>query len=475
MADDLGGRLLAAGLVTRAQLSEVHERGPRHDGALVAGLTAEGLSEDGLAGFFIALGYGPLMEPADLSAADPPALARVSASMAADLLVLPIRDTDSGLVIAMAAPTDTPSLDALREATGAAVHPAVARVSDLHEAIERAYVSTTGPVLELVNVRRPGRPPPPEGYFGSTHGAERVEARATVRQRDDDEEGFVPLVRHKAVRHEAVRHEAVPTKPARGPSPSRLRDKVVTETFEQLPRTDSPRVVPVGKPKPRAEPRVPEGLAHQDTEIDLEIEVDVEVEPRSIIPLEHAHWDLEPAPNKLDAEVAKSVRRPPPKTPPRMPRIEPTLARIRETESRDEIVEIACEGVLTVARASVLLALRKSVLKGWGGAGAGVSDTAVRNLWIPTSSPSMFREVVARKEPYHGPPGTAAADGLFRATLGSRGGAVTLQPILVGTKLVAVLAADDLRFGDEGAARVETLARAVSEAFERVIRSKRRS
>ncbi|MEZ4337736.1 MAG: hypothetical protein R3B82_14040 [Sandaracinaceae bacterium] len=160
--------------------------------------------------------------------------------------------------------------------------------------------------------------------------------------------------------------------------------------------------------------------------------------------------------------------RPPPR-PAKLPEIGGTLSAIRASRDRDEVVDLACQGALSVSRATVLLALRKGVLKGWGGAGANISSDAVRNLWIPTSSPSMFRDVVAKREPYHGPAGTAAADGLFRAALGSRGGPVSLQPVVVANKLVAVLAADDVKFGDKGRERIETLARAVSEAFERII------
>ncbi len=147
---------------------------------------------------------------------------------------------------------------------------------------------------------------------------------------------------------------------------------------------------------------------------------------------------------------------------------------MRASRDRDEVVELACHGALTVSRAAVLLALRKGVLKGWDGAGAGLSRDAVRNLWLPTSSPSMFRDVMQTGEPYVGAPGTSAADGLFRAAIGGRGGVVVLMPIGVGGKVVAVLAADDVTFGPLGVERIEILARAVGEAFERIIVQRKR-
>jgi hypothetical protein len=192
-------------------------------------------------------------------------------------------------------------------------------------------------------------------------------------------------------------------------------------------------------------------------------------QPKSLIPPEHASWDPAGAPDtKVDAIKLQSLSAPP-KRALRPPPVGGTLAAIRASKDRDEVVELACAGALTVSRAALLLALKKGVLKGWDAAGAQVSRDAVRNLWIPTKSPSMFRDVVAKREAYSGPHGTTAADGLFRAAVGSRGGEIVLQPVAVGGKVVAVLAADDVAFDREGVERLEVLARAVGEAFERII------
>ncbi len=82
---------------------------------------------------------------------------------------------------------------------------------------------------------------------------------------------------------------------------------------------------------------------------------------------------------------------------------------------------------------------------------------------------------MAKKTSYYGPHGTSTADGLFRAALASRGGDVALAPVMVSGKLVAVLAADGVSFGLEGAERIDVLARAVGEAFERIIVSQKPS
>lgn len=524
--------------MTQRQLSEVRGAAPPHEGALVAGLVEHGLAQDGIVGFFVAQGFGPVMEPADLAAAEASAVARVPGSMAFELLALPVRESAAGLVVAMAAPTDGHAIGELARATGEAILPTVARVRELRDALARRHPDHTPlpdlaresepPPLELVKVRRRDAPPD-EGYFGSTRGAERVEARATVGPKlvADDTEVFVPLVRTKPVRSGApAAAPPPPSTPAVAPPPppsdappaepakEGLQRRVVTKNFAPVPKDT--RVVPVGEPRPArdegswakgralrppgrggpgASSKPPgsrldparHGLDTADTEVQApppeavaappapkaapEKKAAPPPKPRSIIPVEHSRWELDTGEvNKVDRAKVKKIRdsRPPPRAA-KLPEVGGTLSAIRASRDRDEVVDLACQGALSVSRAAVLLALRKSVLKGWGGAGAGISPDAVRNLWIPTSSPSMFRDVVGKREPYHGPSGTAAADGLFRAALGSRGGPVSLHPVVVAGKLVAVLAADDVRFGDKGRERVETLARAVSEAFERII------
>lgn len=145
------------------------------------------------------------------------------------------------------------------------------------------------------------------------------------------------------------------------------------------------------------------------------------------------------------------------------------LAAMRAATDRDDVVRLACEGATTVARTSVFFALRKGVLKGWDGAGPGVRRDSVRNLWIPTSSASTFKKVLDSKSGTVGPYGTSVADGLFRAAVGSRGGDLMVQPVVVTGKVVGMLCVDDLRPGPLGAHRVEVLAQTIGDAFVRII------
>jgi hypothetical protein len=150
------------------------------------------------------------------------------------------------------------------------------------------------------------------------------------------------------------------------------------------------------------------------------------------------------------------------------------LAAIRSAGARDEVLLMACEGALTVARAAVFLGVRKGVLVGREGVGPGISRDAVRNLWIPTTSASVFKRVLDTGKAHHGPCGTAPADQLFRAATGSRGAGLVVQPVFVGLKVTGVLCADGVRYGEAGEERLAVLGHAIGEGFKRLILAQKR-
>lgn len=198
-------------------------------------------------------------------------------------------------------------------------------------------------------------------------------------------------------------------------------------------------------------------------------------EPR---PTPDERWDVPPATpvraaaapaarntNKLSSRAARelvSVKAP-------LGDVRGVLASIRQANDRDDVVRLGLDGALSVSRSAVFFALRKGLLKGWDGIGSGVTQDSARNLWIPTSTASLFQRVVESGVGYFGPYGNAIADGLFRAAVGSRGGDLALLPIKVSGKVVGLLACDDVRAGPQGQQRLELLATAIEEAFGRII------
>lgn len=150
------------------------------------------------------------------------------------------------------------------------------------------------------------------------------------------------------------------------------------------------------------------------------------------------------------------------------------LAALRSATERDQVGEIVSDAARMLAANVVLLALRQRVLKGWRGGGTVIDADAIRNLWIPTLSPSMFRSVLSDGTPHLGVPGSTAADRLFCAVVGSRDALVAVYPIRVGTRVVAVLAASEPKNQDQAVEELEALAAAAGEALERIIVEKKR-
>lgn len=388
--EDLGARLVRAGLATREQLAIALAEGIQGGGALAAGLVDAGVREDDIVGLFLADGLGPEAElsvdiPEDLSSSMP----HLPASMATALLALPFRTSGEAIEVAMADPSDLRALSELRKVLARPVQARPARVSALREALARAYPDTpTRPPaptpLELV--RR--KPVPHSRRPHEGHGAERPSARAIV-----DQAGPPPVERELTAA-----------------------------------RWDAPRV----SSKP----------------------------PRTILSDHEASWS--------DLVASSSEEAPTRALRPTLAELGGTLAALRTSNDRDAIARLACESAAGVARTTVFLALRKGVLRGWEGVGQ-VSPGALRNLWIPASSPSVFKEVIDTGQPHRGQHGTTAADKLFRAATGSRGASLVVEPIRVGERVVALLCADDPRHGVPGLERLEALASAVGAALERLI------
>lgn len=152
--------------------------------------------------------------------------------------------------------------------------------------------------------------------------------------------------------------------------------------------------------------------------------------------------------------------------------IETIIGELRKSTNRDEVVRFACNGVATVARCAVFLARRREILKGWDGVGVSLSRDAVRNLWLPLSSPSMFRNVVISTQPYYGPAGNSAIDVLFQAIIRSHGGDLIIRPIILHQRVIALLCADGVNSRETASERIESIANEVVDAFVRLMVTK---
>ncbi len=150
--------------------------------------------------------------------------------------------------------------------------------------------------------------------------------------------------------------------------------------------------------------------------------------------------------------------------------VDADLAELGRVTSRDDVVRVACRACLTAARGAAFLALRKGVFRGWDGGGQDVTSAGIRSLWVPASNPSILNEVLHTGRVFHGAYGQTAADHLFRAALGSQGRNVLIVPVMIGSRLVGVLCANDPA---ADTSVVERIAEAMGQAFERLIVSKK--
>jgi hypothetical protein len=476
MTQDLGARLIRAGLLSRDDLARAVAVGRADGASTFDALLAGGFPEDTLAGVFVAGGDALLATREELAAADLALVRLVPRDLAESLCALPLRREGDGVVVALADPTNAAARDTLSRLLAATVRLATAPRAAVREALATAWtrdadddgaegidvaVDLDGffdddPPVELVR-RRTSLPSPatPSLAVGA--------AVATLPPGATDDELHVPLVRTKPV-------TVPPTTAPVVHIPASAVPRDVAELLGDsttVPTSTGPSAKPSGKvsytpPRPGAILRDPSDL-----------------------------WSsLPPAPPRATSSTAPVAAPPPASTGTLLGHPAPVdvataasstsaasdapdalLAAIRAASSRDDAVRLGCEAAAPAGRCAVFLGLKRDVLQGREASGGGVSRAAAQRLWIPVKSASIFRDAISSGTPHLGSYGTSSADGIFQAAIGSRGGGVVVQPVLVAGKAVAVLCVDGLHEG--GATRVERVAGALGEAFERLILSKK--
>jgi hypothetical protein len=543
MAEDLGSRLLRAGLVTREELARALERAPPHGGALATELVRIGIEEDALAGFFLAAGYGPLLDADEIKLADHGAVRRLDGAVAAGLLALPVRSSPAGLVVAMADPSDRHSVDEIRYAVGGEVLPTIARVSDLCEAIASIWPeveppSAKGdeapgifdegePIALVTRVEGKGRANPepadraePHDWTNQTGLVDEPTNVLEVSDLLEVEVSAPPVATFRpgasAPRDVSPGRDTEPSEEPRfasaRPSGGRLASSVAPEpsptsappeaevaaiearaerTAGAPPRTDDDEPAEAPLPLVRTKTHRPRpDIASKDRRPDRRDGWAAGRSPLGQLGDAADRWsNLGLAPDEAPAKSAappsapdapklslraRKLIRPSPRKPSRA-EFGGLLVTIRQSTNRDEIVEVACEAYARFGRAVVFLALARGILKGRHAIGVGLTRDAIRNLWIPATSPSTFKAALDAKEPWRGPHGPTAADQVFRAAIGSRGRELALWPIVVAGKSVALVAVDDPADPEFAAELFESIAASLGDAFQRIILTEKKA
>ena len=423
MAGRLVEQLIDAGLVTEAQ-ARTSDSSDRllPLGQVVQNLVAAGLDERALAGFFVSLGFGPMLQSPELARADGNLVRRLAGADAHDLCAMPLRPSPAGAIVAMADPTDEGAVAKLSAALGGSILPTVAKLSDLLASIDRAYPQERGPLV--------------------------TDPVAVARSRTPSD--VVPLVQQKAkggTDQTLAAFDPSLSELASTASPvwDRAWNRSTTEREVSLTPKSSHIPLPIVSRPPSAESLPAAGPSHPPT-------------GPSHPPTGPSH----PPTARPVSRWASTVQ------PPTVSEsaIDAHLAELGSVTSRDDVVRVACHACLAAARGAAFLALRKGVFRGWDGAGEGVTSAGIRSLWVPASNPSILNEVLHTGRLFHGAYGQTAADHLFRSAFGSHGREVVIVPVMIGSRMVGVLCANDPA-SDTSA--VERVAEAVAKAFERLI------
>ncbi len=405
------GRRLVDELVEAGLVTEAHARTSDPGDPLIStqrvlqNLVEQGLDERELAGFFVSQGFGPMLQSAELSRADQSLVRCLSATDAHELCALPLRPSPAGTIVAMADPKDERAVAKLGAALGGAILPTVAKLSDLVDAIDRSY------------------PPDRPTVVSDLSGLARSRAPS----------GVVPLVQEKPELRDSDPSLA---ELARSMSPAWDRAWSRSATERQVSITPKWTHVPLPSVEPSlapggSTPPAPVATSQPPTSSDSA------VTSKTVIP----------------QKVSDSA-------------IDAHLAELRRADSRDQVVRVACQACLSVARGAAFLALRKGVFRGWDGAGEDVTSAGIRSLWVPATNPSILSDVLHTGRVFRGAYGETAADYLFRGAFGSHGREVVIVPVVIGSRLVGVLCANDPA-ADTSA--VERVGEAMGQAFERLI------
>lgn len=181
-----------------------------------------------------------------------------------------------------------------------------------------------------------------------------------------------------------------------------------------------------------------------------------------------------PPPNALSSIPPFASSPPPEETTPTQ-NISELLGAMKASDSRDDIIDQALEYLLIFAQRAAFLVLRRDEIRGFAIKGVGTNRTAIKSYWVPISTDSTFREVSLSGQIHLGPLGRSTSDSIFTAALGGRPHRVLVIPVDIHNRVVGLLYADKLRVEMPPWNLLERLAEVVSASLARLIVTKSKS
>lgn len=154
------------------------------------------------------------------------------------------------------------------------------------------------------------------------------------------------------------------------------------------------------------------------------------------------------------------------------PEVSGVIAALRHAATRDDVLELVLIGARMVARRVGLFVVKKGGYLGRAGTPEFADQATLQSIVIPLDENSIFDRAV-REDLYLGPvPNDDVHAPLLRVlTAPSRD--VAVVPVRVTGKTAVIIVADELGHTMIGTRRLEELARAAGEAFERILRKRR--
>jgi hypothetical protein len=373
---NLATMLQRAGLLPEDEATRVREFAHAHKVPLVEVVIDRGFaSEDALVKFLQSKLMIPEVEADLLGELERETLRHLPAELAWYHEVLPVSVDDVGnLTLAMADPTDLRAVDAVASHTGAYLVRAVAPLTALRRAIERYY----GP-----------RPDDLRARMGGTEGAEGATLVARSVRPLTSDPAPAPLAEPEAI---APAHAPAPTQApapaAQAPAPAQAS---APET--SLPEAHAEPEAPAPAPASAVPPvrTVPTAVVRR--------------EPARVITAD----DVIPLSPAAFAWV---------------------LPRLVTAADRDEITQVLLDFLAEGFSRVIMFVHLQQQLRGRDARGDDLLLEAVTQVRIPTTGPSLFRDVIERGTPHFGPWRTdTKINTAFDQAMGGIRGNVLLLPV----------------------------------------------
>jgi hypothetical protein len=150
------------------------------------------------------------------------------------------------------------------------------------------------------------------------------------------------------------------------------------------------------------------------------------------------------------------------------------VGRMRETQDRDEILDLLVEGTCAVARRAGVFAVRRDALTGWAGSRDLAERHALRAVRLPNALRTVFHEAFDRSGPsLTRIPADVAHAPLVAVMRSPPSGQVIVAAVVAEGKPIAVVFADGIGQAPAALERVGVLARAAGDALGRLLRERR--